>query len=228
MEFLTVNTKSLLDSNLEDGNYISAKDKNVIVLGGGDTGTDCVATTMRHGCKSLLQFEILPTPPLERAPDNPWPQWPKVYTLSYGQEEAMAVFGEDPRKYQVLTTKFVGDENGNVKELRTVKIEWHQGDNGRPSFKEVPGSEEVWPADLVFLALGFLGPEDTVLDQLNIERDDRSNAKAEYGKYMTSVEGVFAAGDARRGQSLIVWAINEGREAARECDRYLMGSTNLP
>ena len=228
MEFLTANTKSLLDSNLEDGNYISAKDKNVIVLGGGDTGTDCVATTMRHGCKSLLQFEILPTPPLERAPDNPWPQWPKVYSLSYGQEEAMAVFGEDPRKYQVLTTKFVGDENGNVKELRTVKIEWHQGDNGRPSFKEVPGSEEVWPADLVLLALGFLGPEDAVLDQLNIERDDRSNTKAEYGKYMTSIEGVFAAGDARRGQSLIVWAINEGREAARECDRYLMGSTNLP
>lgn len=228
MDFLRANTKSLLDSNLEDENYISAKDKNVIVLGGGDTGTDCVATSMRHGCKSLLQFEILPTPPMERAPDNPWPQWPKVYTLSYGQEEAMAVFGEDPRKYQVLTTKFVGDDEGNVKELHTVKIEWYQGDNGRPSFKEVPGSEEVWPADLVFLALGFLGPEDTVIDQLKIERDDRSNAKAEYGKYQTSVEGVFAAGDARRGQSLVVWAINEGREAARECDCYLMGSTNLP
>jgi glutamate synthase (NADPH/NADH) small chain len=228
MEFLKANTKSLLDSNLEDGNFISAKDKDVIVLGGGDTGTDCVATSMRHGCKSLLQFEILPTPPLTRAPDNPWPQWPKVYTLSYGQEEAMAVFGEDPRKYQVLTTKFVGDDDGNVKELHTVKIEWHQGDNGRPSFKEVPGSEEVWPADRVFLALGFLGPEDTVLEQLNIERDERSNAKAEYGKYQTSVEGVFAAGDARRGQSLVVWAINEGREAARECDRYLMGATNLP
>jgi glutamate synthase (NADPH/NADH) small chain len=228
MEFLRANTKSLLDSNLDDGNYISTKDKNVIVLGGGDTGTDCVATSMRHGCKSLLQFEILPTPPLTRAPDNPWPQWPKVYTLSYGQEEAMAVFGEDPRKYQVLTTKFVGDSDGNVKELHTVKIEWHQGDNGRPSFKEVPGSEEVWAADRVFLALGFLGPEDAVLEQLNIERDEHSNAKAEYGKYQTSVEGVFAAGDARRGQSLVVWAINEGREAARECDRYLMGTTNLP
>ncbi len=228
MDFLRSSTKSLLDSNLEDGNYISAKDKNVIVLGGGDTGTDCVATSMRHGCKSMLQFEILPMPPLERAPDNPWPQWPKIYTLSYGQEESMAVFGEDPRKYQVLTTKFVGDDEGNIKELHTVKIEWHQGDNGRPSFKEVPGTEEVWPADLVLLALGFLGPEDTVLDQLNIVRDERSNAKAEYGKYMTSIEGVFAAGDARRGQSLIVWAINEGREAARECDRYLMGSTNLP
>lgn len=228
MDFLRANTKSLLDSNLEDGNFISAKDQNVIVLGGGDTGTDCVATSMRHGCKSLLQFEILPTPPMERAPDNPWPQWPKVYSLSYGQEEAMAVFGEDPRKYQVLTTKFVGDNDGNVKELHTVKIEWQSGDNGRPAFKEVPGSEEVWPAERVFLALGFLGPEDTVLEQLNIERDERSNAKAEYGKYKTSVEGVFAAGDARRGQSLVVWAINEGREAARECDLYLMGSTNLP
>ena len=228
MEFLRTNTKSLLDSNLEDGNYISAKDKNVIVLGGGDTGTDCVATSMRHGCKSLLQFEILPMPPMMRAPDNPWPQWPKVYTLSYGQEEAMAVFGEDPRKYQVLTTKFVGDDDGNVKELHTIKIQWHKGDNGRPSFKEVPGSEEIWPVDRVLLALGVLGPEDTVLEQLDVERDDRSNAKAEYGKFQTSVEGVFTAGDARRGQSLIVWAINEGREAARECDRYLMGSTNLP
>jgi len=228
MEFLKANTKSLLDSNLEDGQYISAKDKDVIVLGGGDTGTDCVATSMRHGCRSLLQFEILPKPPLSRAPDNPWPQWPKVYTLSYGQEEAMSIFGEDPRKYQVLTKKFVGDGKGNIKELHTVEIEWHTGDNGRPSFREIPGTQKVWPAQLVLLALGFLGPEDTLLDMMNIERDDRSNAKAEYDKYMTSVEGVFAAGDARRGQSLVVWAINEGRGAARECDLYLMGSTRLP
>ena len=228
MEFLKANTKSLLDSNLEDGNYISAKDKDVIVLGGGDTGTDCVATSMRHGCKSLLQFEILPKPPLTRAADNPWPQWPKVYTLSYGQEEAMSVFGEDPRKYQVLTKRFVGDADGNVKELHTVEIEWHTGDNGRPSFREIPGTQKVWPAQLVLLALGFLGPEDNLLNMMSIERDDRSNVKAEYGKYGTNIEGVFAAGDARRGQSLVVWAINEGRGAARECDRYLMGSTNLP
>jgi len=228
MDFLRANTKSLLDSNLEDGNYISAKDKDVLVLGGGDTGTDCVATTMRHNAKSLLQFEILTRPPVERASDNPWPQWPRVYSLSYGQEEAMSVFGEDPRKYQVLTTKFVGDENGNVRELHTVKIEWGTGDNGRPGFKEVPGSEQVWPAQLVLLALGYLGPEQTVLEQLKIECDERTNAKAEYGKYKTNIEGVFAAGDARRGQSLIVWAINEGREAARECDLYLMGTTNLP
>lgn len=228
MDFLRANTKSLLDSELKDGNYISAEGKDVIILGGGDTGTDCVATSMRHGCKSLLQFEILTRPPVERAPDNPWPQFPRVYKLDYGQEEAMAVFGEDPRRYQVLTKKFAGDENGNLKELHTVKIEWKKDNNGRMIFEEVPGSEEVWPAQIVFLALGFLGPEDTILEQLDIERDERSNARAEYGKYNTNVEGVFAAGDARRGQSLVVWAISEGRQAARECDRYLMGSTNLP
>ncbi|HEX3035791.1 MAG TPA: glutamate synthase subunit beta [Thermodesulfobacteriota bacterium] len=228
MEFLTANTKSLLDSNLEDGNYISAKDKDVIVLGGGDTGTDCVATTMRHGCRSLLQFEILPRPPDERAPDNPWPQWPRIYRLGYGQEEAAAVFGSDPRRYLMLTKKFVGDENGHVKELHTVRIDWRKGENGALRIQEIPGSEEVWPTQLVLLALGFLGPEDNILDKLGVERDERSNAKAEHGRFATNVKGVFAAGDIRRGQSLIVWAINEGRGAARECDRYLMGSTNLP
>ena len=228
MEFLHTNTKSLLDSNLEDGNYISAKDKDVIVIGGGDTGTDCVATTMRHGCKSLLQFEIMAKPPLERAEDNPWPQWPRVYTLDYGQQEAMAIFGDDPRKYQVSTTKFVGDENGNLKELHTVRIKWDTGDNGRLKLVEIPGTEKVFPAQIVLLAMGYLGPEQHLLKDLKVDTDERSNARAEYGKYMTNIEGVFAAGDARRGQSLIVWAINEGREAARECDRYLMGHTDLP
>ena len=228
MEFLRANTKSLLDSNLEDGYYISAKDKDVIVLGGGDTGTDCVATSLRHGCRSLLQFEILPRPPMERAEDNPWPQWPRVYTLSYGQEEAMSVFGDDPREYQVMTKKFVGDEKGNVKELHTVQIEWKKDKDGRMVFDEVPGTEKVWKADLVLLALGFLGPEQQLLTQLEVETDDRSNAKADYGKYLTNINKVFAAGDARRGQSLVVWAINEGREAARECDKYLMGYSNLP
>lgn len=228
MEFLRANTKSLLDSDLNDGNYISAKGKNVIVLGGGDTGTDCVATSIRHGCESLFQFEILTKPPLQRSTDNPWPEWPRVYTLSYGQEEAKAVFGDDPRKYQLMTKKFVADENGNVKELHTVEIEWKAGDNGRMAFDEVSGTEKVWPADIVLLALGFLGPEQGILEQMKIDTDERSNAKAEYGKYATNIESVFAAGDARRGQSLVVWAINEGREAARECDRYLMGSTNLP
>jgi glutamate synthase (NADPH/NADH) small chain len=228
MDFLRANTKSLLDSNLEDGKYISAEGKNVIVLGGGDTGTDCVATAVRHRCKSLVQFEILPKPPAERAPDNPWPQWAKVYRLDYGQEEAAAIFGSDPRKYRVLTKRFVGNKEGNVKELHTIRVEWQKGDNGRPVIKEIPGTEKVWPAQVVLLALGFLGPEDDILDQLSVERDERSNAKAEHGRFATNIKGVFAAGDMRRGQSLVVWAINEGRGAARECDRYLMGSTNLP
>jgi glutamate synthase (NADPH/NADH) small chain len=228
MEFLSANTKSLLDSNHADGDYISAKDKHVIVIGGGDTGTDCVGTSMRHGCKSLTQFEIMERPPDERLPGNPWPEWPRIYLLDYGQEEAKARFGEDPREYLINTNKFVGDKDGNVKELHTVRVEWAAGDNGRPFPKPIEGSGKVYPADLVLLAMGFLGPEDTVLDQLEIERDDRSNAKADYGNYSTNVEGVFAAGDMRRGQSLIVWAINEGRQAAREVDRYLMGSTLLP
>ena len=227
MDFLQANTKSLLDSNLADGNYISAKDQDVIVIGGGDTGTDCVGTSMRHGCRSLIQFEILPKPPLERAPDNPWPQWPKVYKLDYGQEEAAARFGDDPRQYLIQTKKFVGDEDGHVKELHTIRIEWAR-DNGRFMPREIPGTEKVLPAQLVLLAMGFLGPENQLLDKLGVEQDPRSNAKADYGKYATTVPGIFAAGDMRRGQSLVVWAINEGRGAARECDRYLMGETVLP
>jgi glutamate synthase (NADPH/NADH) small chain len=227
MEFLTANTKSMLDSRHEDGKYISARDMDVIVIGGGDTGTDCVGTAMRHGCRSLTQFELLPQPPLERAPDNPWPQWPKVYKLDYGQEEAQAIFGADPRVYAIQSKRFVGDDHGNLKELHTVDIEWVK-DNGKLSPIEKPGTERIWPAQLVLLALGFRGPENPLLDQLGVERDDRSNAKAEHGKFMTSVPGVFAAGDMRRGQSLVVWAINEGRGAARECDRWLMGETMLP
>jgi glutamate synthase (NADPH/NADH) small chain len=227
MEFLHANTKSLLDSQHADGAYISAKDKDVIVIGGGDTGTDCVGTAMRHGCKSLVQFEILPMPPLTRATDNPWPQWPKIYKLDYGQEEAEAIFGKDPREYLIQTKRFVGDANGHVKELHTVRIEWIK-DNGRIIPRDVPGSERVFPAQLVLLAMGFLGPENQLLDQLGVEKDPRSNAKAEHGKFATSVPGVFAAGDMRRGQSLVVWAINEGRGAARECDRYLIGDTQLP
>jgi glutamate synthase (NADPH/NADH) small chain len=227
MEFLHANTKSLLDSNHDDGNYISARGKDVIVIGGGDTGTDCVGTSMRHGCKSLIQFEILPKPPLERAPDNPWPQWPKVYKLDYGQEEAAAKFGSDPRQYLINTKMFVGDKDGHVKELYTVRVEWVK-ENGRFMPREAPGTEQVLPAQLVLLAMGFLGPENQLLDKLGVEKDPRTNAKAEYGKYATSIPGIFAAGDMRRGQSLVVWAINEGRGAARECDRFLMGETVLP
>ena len=227
MDFLQANTKSLLDSNHADGNYISAKGKDVIVIGGGDTGTDCVGTALRHGCKSLVQFEILPKPPLDRAPDNPWPQWPMVYKLDYGQEEAAALFGDDPRTYLINTKQFVGDANGHVKELHTVRIEWAR-DNGKFQMRDVPSSDKVFSAQLVLLAMGFLGPEDQLLQKLGVERDPRTNVKAEHGKFATSIPGVFAAGDMRRGQSLIVWAINEGRGAARECDRYLMGETVLP
>ncbi|MGQ0644339.1 MAG: glutamate synthase subunit beta [Elusimicrobiota bacterium] len=229
MEFLHQNTKSLLDSNHKDGKYINAHGKDVIVIGGGDTGTDCVGTSMRHGCKSLVQFEILSRPPDSRAPDNPWPQWPKVYKLDYGQEEAAAAFGGDPRAYLIMTKKFVGGENsGHVKEVHTVNIEWAKNEKGQFVPKEIPGTEKVWPAQLVLLAMGFLGPEENLLKQLNVAQDARSNAKAEHEKYVTNVPGLFAAGDARRGQSLVFWAINEGRGAARECDRYLMGHTDLP
>ena len=183
---------------------------------------------MRHGCKSLTQFEILERPPDERAPNNPWPEYPRVYQLDYGQEEVAAKFGGDPRIYLINTTKFVGDENGHVKELHTVEVEWVPGDGGRPFPKPIEGTEKIWPADLVLLAMGFLGPEDTILEELGVERDERSNVKAEEEKYATSIPGVFAAGDMRRGQSLVVWAFKEGRGAAREADRYLMGTTNLP
>jgi glutamate synthase (NADPH/NADH) small chain len=227
MEFLHANTKTLLDGK-PSGDFISAKGKDVVVIGGGDTGTDCVGTSMRHGCKSLIQLEILPKPPMERATDNPWPQWPKVYKLDYGQEEAAAVFGADPRQYLVTAKRFVGDSNGQVKEIHIVRIEWQKDAAGRFVPKEIPGSEKVLPAQLVLLAMGFVGPEETVLKGLNVEQDERSNAKAEYGKYATNVKGVFAAGDMRRGQSLVVWAIHEGRGAARAVDEYLMGKTDLP
>jgi glutamate synthase (NADPH) small chain len=227
MEFLHHNTKSLLDQKW-NGSFINAKGKDVVVIGGGDTGTDCVGTSMRHGCNSLVQLEILPRPPMERAKDNPWPEWPKVYRLDYGQEEAASVFGNDPRVYLTTAKKFVGDENGHVKEVHTVEIEWGKDDQGRFVPKEIPGTEKIRPAQLVLLAMGFLGPEQPLLEALGVERDPRTNVKADYGKFQTNIPKVFAAGDARRGQSLVVWAFNEGRAAARECDRFLMGKTDLP
>ena len=227
MEFLLLNTKSLLDSKHADGKYISAKGKNVVVIGGGDTGTDCVGTSMRHGCKSLMQLEILARPPEDRAADNPWPQWPRIYRVDYGQEEAAAVFGADPRKYAVVTKRFVGDAAGNVKGLQTVEVEW-KPENGRMIMREVPGTEKEWPADLVFLAMGFLGPEKPgLLSQLGVALDGRGNVITNASK-QTSVSKVFAAGDMSRGQSLIVWAIAEGRDAARGVDKFLMGETLLP
>ena len=227
MEFLTANTQAVLDKK-SNGNYISAQGKDVVIIGGGDTGTDCVGTSLRHGCNSVTQLEIMPKPPLQRASDNPWPEWPKVYKVDYGQEEATAKFGHDPRLFTTTATKFVGDEEGKVQAVHTVQVEWIKDDQGRFSPQPIPGTEKVLPAQLVILATGFLGPEDYLLQSLGIERDQRSNVNAQYGKYHTSIPGVFAAGDCRRGQSLVVWAFNEGREAARECDRYLMGSTKLP
>jgi NAD(P)H-dependent glutamate synthase small subunit len=223
MDFLSANTKSLLDSNLQDQAHISAKDKNVIVIGGGDTGTDCIGTSLRHGCKSLVNFELFPQPPEDRAANNPWPTWPKIFRVDYGHEEARARQGEDPRVYSVSSLCFIGDDNGQLTGVRTVEVVMQDG-----KFENVPGTEKDWPADLVFLAMGFLGPEHTVSDPLGLDYDERSNYQAEYGRYATNVEKVFAAGDCRRGQSLVVRAINEGREAAREIDRFLMGTTELP
>jgi glutamate synthase (NADPH/NADH) small chain len=227
MEFLQANTKSLLDDR-KNGSFISAEGKDVVVIGGGDTGTDCVGTALRHNCKSLAQLEILPRPPEDRARDNPWPEWPKIHRLDYGQEEAAAKFGADPRSYLTTAKKFTGDASGCVQEIHTVQIEWKRNEKGQFVASEVAGTERVQPAQLVLLAMGFVGPEQHLLEQLGVERDPRSNVKAEYQKYSTNIRGVFAAGDARRGQSLVVWAFNEGRGAARECDRFLMGATNLP
>lgn len=225
MEFLTHNTKAVLD---RQDSPLSAAGKDVVIIGGGDTGTDCVGTSIRHGCQGLVQLEIMPKPPNSRAADNPWPEWPKVYRMDYGQEEAAAKFGDDPRVYTTTATKFEGDENGQVTAVHTVQVEWQRNEKGQFIPQHVPGTEKVLPAQLVLLAMGFLGPEQPLLEALGLERDARSNVKADYGKYATSLPKVFAAGDCRRGQSLVVWAINEGREAARECDRFLMGSTDLP
>jgi glutamate synthase (NADPH) small chain len=227
MDYLTANTKALLDGGA-DQSPIHARDKDVVVIGGGDTGTDCVATAMRHGCRSLTQIEILAKPPEDRAADNPWPEWPKIYKMDYGQEEVAARFGNDPRVYQTTVKKFVGDPKGAVRELVTVQIKWEKNAAGQFAPVEQPGTERTLPAQLVLLAMGFLGPEQSLLKDLGTEVDARSNVRAEHGRFATSIKGVFAAGDCRRGQSLVVWAINEGRGAARECDRYLMGSTELP
>ena len=229
MEFLTANTNSILDGK-KNGSFISAAGKDVVVIGGGDTGTDCVGTSMRHACRSLVQVEILPKPPEARAADNPWPEWPKIYLMDYGQVEAAAKFGADPRVYLTTATKFEGDANGQVKAVHTVQVKWEKNPAMRDQYipKNVPGTEKVLPAQLVLLAMGFLGPEQPLLDALKLERDPRTNVKAEFERYSTNLKGVFACGDCRRGQSLVVWAFNEGRGAARECDRYLMGNTDLP
>ncbi|MFP6762961.1 MAG: glutamate synthase subunit beta, partial [Planctomycetaceae bacterium] len=238
MEFLTKNTKSLLDSGHNDGKYINAAGKDVIVIGGGDTGTDCIGTSLRHGCRSLVTFEIVPQPPGERAVNNPWPQWPRILRTDYGHDEAAAKFDysavpgkqldNDPREFSIQTSEFLGDDSGRLRAVRTVRVDWSRPQENGPPFTVIEGSEQEWPCQLIFLALGFSGPEQRIAAELDLETDRRSNFQANYGKYGTSLDGIFAAGDCRRGQSLVVWAIHEGRQAARECDRYLMGSSKLP
>ncbi len=227
MEFLTGNTRTVL-AGQPTPDFITAEGKDVVIIGGGDTGTDCVGTSLRHGCNSVTQLEIMPQPPETRAANNPWPEWPKVYRMDYGQEEAAAKFGADPRAYVRTATKFEGDEQGRVKAVHTVEVNWAKDDQGRFIPQHVAGTEKVLPAQLVLLAMGFLGPEQPLLDALGLDRDGRSNVKAEHGDYQTSLPKVFAAGDCRRGQSLVVWAINEGRGVAQACDRFLMGNTDLP
>jgi len=229
MDFLQLNTASLLNSDHKDANYINAKDKDVIVIGGGDTGNDCIGTSMRHGARSVTNFELLPKPPATRGRDNPWPQWPRIFRTDYGHTEVAAHFNKDPREYSISTKDFVVDDDGKLKGLNTVRVEWTKDSAGRWKMEEVPGSEKFFSAQLVFLALGFLGPEQGIAKALGIKLDGRGNMQTPLKKYSTSVPGVFAAGDCRRGQSLIVWGINEGRGAAAEVDEFLSnGHTRLP
>ncbi|MCM3690396.1 glutamate synthase small subunit [Neobacillus niacini] len=221
MDYLTLATKSLLDSNFEDGQFINVEDKDVIVIGGGDTGADCVATALRQKAKSVVQFGKHPQLPAERTSGNLWPAFPNVFTMDYAYKEAEAKFGDDPRQYSIQTKKIVADENGNLRELHTIQMEKLKDEEGRYYFKEIPGTEKVWPAQFVFIAIGFEGTEQPLLSQFGVKALNQKVA-AKYGDFRTNIEGVFAAGDARRGQSLIVWAINEGREVAREVEKYLM------
>ena len=220
MEFLTKNTKSLLDSNHQDGEYISAKGKDVIVIGGGDTGTDCIGTSIRHGCRSLVNFELLPKPPEERAENNPWPLWPKIFRVDYGHAEASQKFGGDPRVYSVMSKEFIKDNDNNLTGIITVNVDGN--------LQEIPNTEKIWKADLVLLSLGFIQPEHYINEKLRLNLDNRGNFLASKSDFRTSVPRVYAAADCRRGQDLVVRAINEGREAAREIDRDLMGFTELP
>ena len=228
VDFLKSTTKSLLNSNLEDGNYISAKDKHVIVIGGGDTGNDCVGTAIRHGCASVTQLEMMPKLPEKRTENNSWPEWPRILKTDYGQEEAIAVFGHDPRIYQTTVKEFVKDESGKLVKAILVSLKAEKNpETGRMSMVPVEGSEKEVPADLVLIAAGFLGAQAYVADAFGVELNARTNVATEAGKYATNVEKVFTAGDMHRGQSLVVWAIHEGRDVAKEVDKYLMGYTNL-
>jgi len=227
VDFLTSTTKVVLSKNASSMDYISAKYKDVVIIGGGDTGNDCVGTCIRHGCKSVKQLEMMPKPPEKRAENNPWPEWPKVLKTDYGQEEAIAVFGSDPRVYETTVKSFIRDESGKLTGLETVKIDWVKGDDGRMKMNLIEGSEKVIPAQIVLIAAGFLGPESYIAESFGVETDARSNIKAAATDHRTSRDKVFAAGDVRRGQSLVVWGLREGRDCAVEVDKYLMGYSNL-
>ena len=220
MDFLTQQTKVVFGKEVKD--QVLATDKDVIVIGGGDTGSDCIGTSNRHGAKSVINFEIMPKPPRHRSPTTPWPFWPLQLKTSSSHKEGVE------RNWLINTKEFVKDKKGKLIALKTVNVEWKMVPGQRPQLIEIAGTEKTWPCDLALLALGFTGPENTLADQLGLEKDSRSNYKAEYGKYQTNVPNIFTAGDMRRGQSLIVWAISEGREAARQVDLYLMGKTELP
>ena len=219
MEFLTSNTKSLLDNGHPDQSNLSAQGKNVIVIGGGDTGTDCIGTSLRQGAKSIINFELMSRPPEDRSDKNPWPEWPVIYRVDYGHEESSKVFGQDPRHYQLLTKSFIKDSQGNVKGIRTINVDFIDG-----KLIEIEGTEKTWDAELVLLSMGFVSPEHYLSEDANIKLDQRGNYQSEYGDYETSKVGIFSAGDCRRGQSLVVWAINEGRGVASSVNSFLMNS----
>lgn len=220
MEYLAGNTKSLLNSQFADHQYIDPSGKQVVVIGGGDTGNDCLGTSVRHGCRNLINLEIVPQPPAQRAANNPWPQWPRIFRVDYGHEEAAAIFGNDPRQFGVQTLAFLGDEQGRLTGLKVQQVDWTRPAPGAP-FSAVEGSERIIPADLVFLALGFVGPDATIAQQLGLTLDRRGNIEAALGDFSTQVPGVFSVGDCRRGQSLVVWAMREGRDAALAVQKYL-------
>ena len=219
MDYLTSNTKSLLDNGIADESQLSAKGKNVIVIGGGDTGTDCIGTSLRQGAKSIINFELMSQPPEHRSDSNPWPEWPVIFRVDYGHEESNKVFGNDPRRYQLLTKAFLKDSNGAVKGIKTINVDFVDG-----KLTEIDGTEKTWDAELVLLSMGFLSPEHYLSDDANIELDERGNYQSKHGEFNTSRKGVFSAGDCRRGQSLVVWAINEGRGVANSVNSFLLNS----
>ena len=219
VDYLTTATRHLLDKAYPVPEELNAKGKHVLIIGGGDTGTDCVGTALRQGCSSVHQLEIMPKPSEERTEQNPWPEYPRVLKTDYAQQEAIAKFGGDPRNYLVNAREIVRNESGAIREVITDDVRWVKDANGRMTFEAVPGSERHWQADMVLIAMGFTGPEDTLVDALGLQRDGRTNVVAQ--DYHTTRKGVFVAGDMHSGQSLVVRAMNEGQEAAAACHAYM-------